>query len=285
MFTTLRRRLSNYGELPGRIKKRHQSFWKVPDAETVRNQRMSAADDMSKWKDVKHWQRKLSNKANAKEFAIKLGAKVADLYWRGKDYDAINFDALPSNYVIRPTVGHSSGLVFIMDHGVNLFDKTSYTPEEIINALKQASTENPQLEFLVEEFLKDESGHYVIPDDYKFMCFNGEIAAFSVINRLGPHTGFETYYDLDWNKLPALNFSYPEPKIKTVKPACWDEMVEQVKSLSKAYELFVRIDFYATDKGAVFGEFTPTPSRGRNFTRYGKKRIIDYWDKYCKDMI
>ncbi len=285
MFTTLKVRLSNFGAFPKRIRKRHYIYWNTPDAESVRNQRLFAKDDIGKWKDAALWQRKLSNKANAKEFAVKVGAKVADLYWRGKDLDAINFDALPSHYVIRPTIGHSSGLVFVMDHGTNLFDKISYTPEEIRNVLKQASSENPHLEFLFEEFLKNESGEYGIPDDYKFMCFNGEIASVGLINRLGPHLGFETYYDLDWNKLPAMNFSYPEPELKPVKPACWNEMVKQVKSLSKAYEVFVRIDFYATDKGAVFGEFTPTPSRGRNFTPYGKKRLLEYWDKYCKDMI
>ena len=285
MFTTLKLRLSNFGAFPKRIRKRYHIFWNTPGAESVRNQHLFASDDMRKWKDAALWQRKLSNKANAKEFALKLGVKVADLYWRGKVVDTIDFDALPARYVIRPTIGHSSGLVFLMTDGTNLFDKKSYTPEEIRNVLKKACAENPQLEFLFEEFLKDESGEYEIPEDYKFMCFNGEIASVGIINRLGPHQGFETYYDLDWNQLPSINFSYPEPEIKPEKPACWDEMVKQVRLLSKAYEVFVRIDFYATDKGAVFGEFTPTPSRGRNYTPYGKKRMLEYWDKYCKDMI
>jgi hypothetical protein len=285
MFTTLRRRLSNYGEFPRRIKKRHQSFWKVPDAETVRNQRMSAADDMSKWKDVENWQRKLSNKSSAKEFAIKMGSKVAELYWRGTNFDTLDFNALPENYVIRPTIGHSSGSVFVMHCGTNLFDNKKYSHLDIRNALSDAVSKNPNVEFLVEEFLKDESGSYSIPTDYKFFCFNGNIAALGVINRLSPHSGFETHMDLDWNRIPKMTLAYPEPKNIPEKPACWEEMVAEVKKLSKAYEIFVRIDFYATDKGAVFGEFTPTPSVGRNFLPFGKKLLLRYWDTYCKNMI
>ncbi len=285
MLSKLERLLSNYGTFPARIRKRHRIFWKAPDAEIVRNQPLFAKDELSKWKDAELWQRKLSNKANAKEFAIKHGAKVADLYFRGRDFETLDFDKLPSHYVIRPTIGHSSGMVFIMNEGINLFDNKVYTPDEIKFAIKQACDKNPQQEFLFEEFLRDEAGEYGIPDDYKFMCFNGEIAAFGLINRLGPKKGFETYFDLNWNKLPSLNFAYPEPETLPVKPACWDEMVEQVKLLSSTYEVFVRIDFYATHKGAVFGEFTPTPGLGRGYTHFGKKRMLDYWDKHCKGMI
>jgi hypothetical protein len=43
-------------------------------------------------------------------------------------------------------------------------------------------------------------------------------------------------------------------------------MTEAAVRFSKAYEIFCRVDFYATDKGAVFGEFTPIPAVGKGFT-------------------
>jgi hypothetical protein len=62
-------------------------------------------------------------------------------------------------------------------------------------------------------------------------------------------------------------------------------MLTQVKSLSKEYGIFCRIDFYATPKGPVFGEFTPTPFKGKYFTVRGEKLFIHYWDKYCNGKI
>ncbi len=52
-----------------RIKNRHSEFWSLPDAEKIRNTNMSVNDPLGKWKDVINWQRKLSNKYNAREFA------------------------------------------------------------------------------------------------------------------------------------------------------------------------------------------------------------------------
>lgn len=62
-------------------------------------------------------------------------------------------------------------------------------------------------------------------------------------------------------------------------------MVQLAKQLSKTYQLFVRVDFYATDKGAVFGEFSLTPHLGKNFTPYGEKLLTSYRDKYCNGMV
>lgn len=64
-------------EFSQRIKKRHKIFWKAPNAEVVRNTKMDAVDTIEKWQDVKNWQRKLSNKYNSREFAVKYDCKVA----------------------------------------------------------------------------------------------------------------------------------------------------------------------------------------------------------------
>jgi hypothetical protein len=58
-----------------RIKRRHEVFWQDQNAEAVRNTIMHAHDPIEKWKDVTNWQRKLSNKYNSREFAVKHGCK------------------------------------------------------------------------------------------------------------------------------------------------------------------------------------------------------------------
>jgi len=272
------------GEFAARVKKRHRTFWKDPNAERVRNTIMNACDPVEKWKDVKNWQRKLSNKYNSREFAKMHNCKLPELYWKGRDYAAIDFNELPANYVIRPTIGHSSGLVFLINDGLNLMDGKNYAPENIKKLLATALDQNSKLEFLVEEFLRTEAGEYKIPNDYKLYMFNEEVATIQVINRLGPSKGFTTCYDENWKVMENVNTYYTKGNAQPA-PDCVEEMIEKAKELSKSYEIFVRIDFYATDKGAVFGEFTPTPFLGTNFSAFGEKLLIDYWDKFCNGKI
>jgi len=284
MLKYLKRKFFNSGELTDRILKRHAAFWSDPAAEKVRNTRMSESDPIEKWKDAEFWQRKLSNKANAREFAKMNGCQVPDLYWRGSDVENIDFSKLPPYYVIRPTTGHSSKMVFVMDHDTNLFDGQHYKPEEIVSILKDAVDKKEDLEFLIEEFLQNEAGEHHVLTDYKFFCFNGEVAVVWEIQRLGPKTGFATFYDENWNRIDEVHVFYP-PKEAGEAPACYADMLAQAKRLSKAYGMFVRLDFYATNKGAVFGEFTPTPALGKGHTRFGRKLLLKYWDKYCPGQI
>ncbi|WP_161890582.1 ATP-grasp fold amidoligase family protein [Pontibacter russatus] len=256
----------------------------MADAEAVRNSQMSASDALEKWQDVKNWQRKLSNKHNSREFAKMHGCRVPELYWRGREPKTTDFGALPETYVIRPTIGHSSGLVFLMDGPLNLMDQKTYTPESIRSTLQEALDQNPDLEFLVEEFLRDEKGEHRIPDDYKFYMFNGEVASIQVINRLGPSSGYTSCYDENWNLMPSVNTYYPQADYQQ-PPQCLQDMIAQARLLSKSYGIFARIDFYATDKGAVFGEFTPTPFKGKFFTPEAEKMFVDYWDKYCAGLV
>jgi hypothetical protein len=272
------------GPFEQRIKQRHITFWSAPDAEDVRNTPMAATDPLAKWKDVYNWQRRLSNKHNAREFAKMHGCQVPELYWKGRDVHAINFDAFPERFVIRPTIGHSSDLVFLMDGWVNLMDKQAYSAESIREVLDKALQNNPYLEFLVEEFLRDEKGMHRIPDDYKFYMFNGHVSSIQVINRLGPASGFDSCYDENWKQIPNISTYYPQATYQQ-PPRCLPELLNQAKRLSKSYETFVRVDFYSTDKGPVFGEFTPTPGVGRTFTPEAEKMYITYWDRYCAGMI
>jgi hypothetical protein len=245
---------------------------------------MQETDAIEKWKDVEHWQRKLSNKYNSRLFAQMHGCQVPDLYWHGNKLHEIPFGKLPPQYVIRPSNGAGCKLVFLMNNNLNLFDGKFYSEEEIVRALEKALQNNPKLEFLFEEFMRNENGEYKIQDDFKVYTFNGEIACIQVINRLGPSAGLTLFYDKDWQVIKNVTYNY-KPGVYQDPPKCLPEMLEQAIVLSKAYEIFVRIDFYATDKGAVFGEFTPTPAGGKNFTPFGNQLFVDYWDRYCKGKV
>jgi len=245
---------------------------------------MDAGDAIEKWKDVENWQRKLSNKYNSREFAKRHNCKVAQLYWRGRDLNSLDFSSLPCYFVIRPTIGHSLSHVFLMKNSVNLMDGKTYSTEDIKEVLTNALSDNKKVEFLFEEFIRTECGDYCIPDDYKFYMFNGQVGCIQVINRINNKQGCTTWYDENWKLLPNLTTNFPDGKEQS-SPRCYEEMLHMAKAISKSYKIFIRIDFYATDKGVVFGELTPTPALGKGFTCEGDKLLSRYWDKFCKGMI
>ncbi|RYY37990.1 MAG: hypothetical protein EOP46_00515 [Sphingobacteriaceae bacterium] len=267
-----------------RIKKRHKTFWGVPGAEEFRNMPIQSFGSIDNLQRQPHWQRMLSNKANALQFAAMHGCNVPDIYWQGRDIETINFDALPPQFVIKPTIGHSCNNVFLMNDGYNLMDKRYYTRDGILIKMKQMLRENTLNEILIEEFLMSEQGEYRIPVDYKVHTFNGEIARIEAIHRTGPCEGTVNVFDSYWDKKENIGKKYINANDIT-PPKCLQQIIRQAKILSSAYQIYVRIDFYATSKGAVFGEFTPTPGIGVGFTEKANRLFTFYWDEYCNGMI
>ncbi|MEO3406448.1 ATP-grasp fold amidoligase family protein [Mucilaginibacter sp. CAU 1740] len=267
-----------------RIKYRHNQFWEPADAENIRNIPISRYDHIDQITHIPNWQRMLSNKANSLYFAGKMGCKVPEVYWKGRNIDDIDFSLLPKQFVIKPTIGHSCNNVYLMDDGYNHMDKQIYKIEDLRGVMTSVLQQSHQNEFIIEEFLRSEDGIYRIPLDYKVHTFNGEIACIEVIDRKAPSVGHVNVFDDKWNAVENIGKKFIQGDNLT-PPHCLDEIISQCRALSKVYKIYVRIDFFATDKGAVFGEFTPTPGIGVGFTRKANYMLNRYWDTYCKGMI
>nr|MDQ3398613.1 hypothetical protein [Deinococcota bacterium] len=132
---------------------------------------------------------------------------------------------------------------------------------------------------LVEEFVRTESSEYRLPNEYKVHIFNENIATIQVIRRKRRKEAIHRFYTEAWEPFDdVMNSGYPLD-VFLEPPQCLDEMLRAAKTLGKAYNAFVRIDFYATDRGCVFGEFTPTPNRGVAYTDYAS----DYFEKLWRE--
>ncbi len=88
-------------------------------------------DPDERWKCCPFWQRKLSNKWNGREFARRCGARVPELYWSGRDVEAVPFETLPRHYVVRSTSGSRAKNVLLMAGEKNLLDERTYTREQV----------------------------------------------------------------------------------------------------------------------------------------------------------
>ncbi|CAN5800780.1 hypothetical protein BH24DEI2_BH24DEI2_06580 [soil metagenome] len=270
-----------------RIQERHRTFWTEPhrgihDAETCCNELLTRDDPFTTWHCCPLWQRKLSNKWNAREFAAKVGCQVPDLYWHGRGVANLDFATLPSHYVVRPTLGHSSKGIFVMADGTNLLDGNAYSENELKKQLAEIATQDPRVTILLEEFVKSEDGEYRLPTDYKLLMFDGRVGAVGAIRRLSRKNVKKRYYTESWGQFSEPIIVPTADKVRddiVAPPRCLPDILVDAKRLSKAYGTFVRLDFYATDRGSVFGEFTPTPALGRNFTDFASRHFLELWEE------
>ena len=238
------------------------------------------------WVDKQQpWQSPFSEKIQGRRFAEVAGIIVPDMYWNGAEMTEIPpFEELPSKVVIKPSSGWGANNVFCLIDGINILDGETYNRDKVLKTLEGddfLKTITPT--YMCEEFLIPEVGRDsdIIPRDYKFYCFGEQIALVHVVLRRSvkdKYANVHHYLDCDFREIPRKVMSNRNvPKEDFPMPDCWDSMVEDVRLLGRAMGSFMRIDMYATHKGAVFGEFTPTPEGGKGFTEWADKYLGTFW--------
>lgn len=207
----------------------------------------------------------------------KLENILTKLYGKYEDANDIEFNSLPSEYVLK--TNHGCGCTIIKRKNSNLDIKNT------INMLNKSLKKNyakETLEYqyekikpciLCEEYLKENG--MVSPIDYKIFCFNGK-AKFILVCGDRDTKVKKIYYDLQWNKLNCTK----EKQIGDFeKPMNFEKMIEYAEKLSEDFK-FVRVDLYNINGNIYFGELTFTPRGGINTTI--KQEYLDKWGSYIK---
>ena len=231
------------------------------------------------------WQGQISEKSAGLRWAKQQGIQTPKILWSSEKLSEIpSLSDLPKRVVIKPSKGFSANNVLCLDNRVNVLDNIVWTDELIqqkFNSDEFLKRVKPV--WMVEEFLKPESlsEDEKIPRDWKFYCFGDQIALIHVVLRnstVDKYANVHHYFTPDLRQFQRrICSSRPVPAEPLFFPQCWDEMVKQVKMLGKKLGCFMRIDMYATDKGPVFGEFTPTPEGGTGFTEWADRYLATYW--------
>jgi len=270
-----------------RIRDRHRLWWDAPKGLAARLHRardmyVSAHrdDPDPHWHCCARWQLRLSNKLSAREFAVKHGCRVPRLYWSGRFPDRLPLQSLPEHFVIRPTRGHSSKGVYLMAGETELMDGVPLTRAALRRDLRRRFGRVVRAPIMVEEFITDERGAYTIPTDYHCHVFGSRIGAIEVSPRRGrgPFGSLRNFYTEAWEPLPEPMYTSRLPYGGTYDPpACLDEMLHHARVLGTAYGTYVRIDFYASRAGCVFGEFSPTPAKGDFFSPFADTYFERIW--------
>lgn len=176
-------------------------------------------------------------------------------------FDEIDFDELPSTFVIKTT--HDSGTVFLC----NDKNRLDYNALQriMIERLKKNyywytrewQYKNVQPRIIIEKKLDGNKG---IPEDYKIFCFNGKARICLYVSDREKDVRSD-YYDMNWNKYPFVQ-GHPNSQHVIEKPMCWEKMVSVAECLSKGFP-HIRVDFYIDKYGKFYiGELTLTHFSG-----------------------
>ncbi len=203
---------------------------------------------------------RLVDKVAVREYVTqKVGAGIlVELLGVWEKAEKIDFDALPEKFVLKCT--HNSGGVIVCT------DKTKFNRKNAVKKLREQLGKNyywqgrewlyknvpPRV--MAEAFIGGDDG--ILPDDYKFFCFDGAVRAVCVCkNRSGKHAEYY-FFDRDFQRLPVNEATANMPAGLVIeKPARYDEMLRVAETLSTGIK-HVRVDLYDTEQGVRFGELT-----------------------------
>ena len=148
--------------------------------------------------------------------------------------------------------------------------------QKVLNSIQRAADR-----ILIEEFLRDYDPHFNIPRDFKVYVAGGHAWIIQVIDRNPPkELRNHSFYTRDWLKIdePFQTTYRRGPAI--ARPALLPELLEAAERIARDIGAFFRLDFYLTNRGVVFGEFTADPFAGKNFTPFGEEYLWSLMDRF-----
>ncbi|MEN2919219.1 ATP-grasp fold amidoligase family protein [Mannheimia haemolytica] len=129
-------------------------------------------------------------KDGTKAFCKQIGASAVEILREFPTLSDINLNNLPDSFVLKPENGHSDGGVMLLKKiEDNLysegFTRKEYNFQQIIEYQKEVCNKfnfSEKGKYLIEEYIPDIYGD-LIPRDFKFFIFQGEIAIIMEVNR------------------------------------------------------------------------------------------------------
>ncbi len=178
--------------------------------------------------------------------------------------EEIDFDALPSQFVLKDTLGSGGNSVIVCLNKDDLdLDALKKKLKAWVDTrdYKRGGREWPYYSgkkhrILVEKYIDSSS----CPEglvSYKLFCFNGKVEFLYLIVDIKKGYMDADYgiYSPDFEKLPVNRVCQANLQASFEKPENWDKMIEIAGKLSKDFP-HVRVDLYNVQGKIYFGELT-----------------------------
>lgn len=205
-----------------------------------------------------------ADKYRVREYVEKCGCGeiLNDLIGVYDSFEEIPWNFLPQKFALK--CNHGCGYNLICDNKEELDYSTvkktvdGWMSEDYWKKRAEINYKFIKKKIIIEKFIETE--FEVLPDDYKFFCFDG-IAEYVMVC-LGREGGHAKYYFFNrkWEMLPYSQEALDAPKNFSVKkPDGIEKAFDYAEILSKGFP-FVRTDLYCIDNKITFGELTFTPA-------------------------
>ncbi|MEZ5166404.1 MAG: ATP-grasp fold amidoligase family protein [Acidimicrobiales bacterium] len=217
---------------------------------------------------VRHPYWEVNDKLGGYRYVAALGLDHPAVLARHDEIRDVDPGAIPRRFLVKPVGGSTNRGVF----GLDLEDRPAtgaytelLTGRELTWAQVVEEYESHVVEkrisaaLVVEELLRHPRDTAAIPDDFKVYCFYDRAALVMQrhMNATADRTAWRfKFWDREWVDLGPIKFADRcDPDLPP--PVHGDAIIEAAERLGAALRLpFVRLDFYDTDRGAVFGEVT-----------------------------
>jgi len=209
-----------------------------------------------------------SDKYGVREFVSSKGLSniLVPLYGVYDNVEEINFESLPSKFVLKTTNGSHTNILCSNKNQLNI-ESTKETLKSWLNTWtskmgREWGYYNIKPRIIAEKLLPKDSNNDLI--DYKFFCFNGEVfCLYVLVERFLESETKLGIFDTEFNLLP-----YRRSDIKGIisnipKPENFNRMLAIAEKLSKDFP-FVRVDLYNIEGVIYFGELTFYNASGYN---------------------
>ena len=234
------------------------------------------------WRCCEYWQHTLINKWNSREFVARLGCRLPALYWVGQLPSVRRLRSL-RHFVVRPVWGAVRRGVYVIADGRDLLRHAPAPAARLHRSLLRSLPRRWPAPLMLEEFVRTAAGEYALPTEYKLHTFGDRVAAVQIFHRTSIYDGGVTQrmYTPDWQPFTdPMDVAVPRAPVVEA-PACLDEMLECASRLGRELGTYMRVDFFATDRGCVFNEFSSTPRRGQYVTPFCDALFAALWDEHC----
>lgn len=176
------------------------------------------------------------------------------------NFDEIDFDALPDQFVLKCT-HDSGGLVVCRDKSSLDMDVTRKKIETSLSNNfyymgREWPYKNVPHRIIAEQYMADDLR------DYKLFCFDGVPRMTLVCSERFTKDGLkEDFYDEAWNHLEVQRPVHGNSILPIQRPKQYELMKKLTVKLSEKMP-FARIDFYEINEKEYFGEITFYPASG-----------------------
>lgn len=175
----------------------------------------------------------------------------------------IDYEQLPEQFVLKTNHGTRTNIVVKNKSQLNVkktnkkldkWMKTDYT----YTSGFQPHYKDIERKIFAEKYMENTDGTSI--NDYKFLCFNGDVYYFWIdFDRSDNHK--RNVYNLNWELQDWNQHDYGNYQGNVVKPKKFNEMVEIARILCNGFS-HVRVDLYYIDDQIYFGEMTFTNGSG-----------------------